>query len=60
MEYFDDFCSFGILGYGLVNKILFLEQSEHFDFWHLLLAQNVFGKTISQMQSEFAVVHLDF
>ena len=38
LEYFDDFCTFGILVYALVNKISFLEQSEHFDFWRLLLA----------------------
>ena len=32
LEYFDDFYTFGILVNGLVNKILFLEQFEHFHF----------------------------
>ena len=38
LEYFDDFWTFGILAYVLVNKISFLEQSGHFKFWGLLLA----------------------
>ena len=37
LEYFDNFCTFGILVYGLVNKISFLEQSGLFHFWRLLL-----------------------
>ena len=74
MEYFGDSCTFGILVYDLVNKTSFMEQSEHFHFWCLLLAyfcilaivnnsdrdQNFFGKTIEQMQSEFVVVYSNF
>ena len=37
LESFDNFCTFGILVYGLVNKISFLEQSGLLHFWRLLL-----------------------
>ena len=60
--------------YDLVNKISFLEQSEHFHFWCLLLAYyrllaivnalrfwpKFFRKIMHLMQSEFIVVYLDF
>ena len=36
LEYFDNFCIFGILMYDIVLKISFLELFEHFYFWALL------------------------
>ena len=38
LESVDDACTLGILVHGLVNKISFLEQSDHFNFRRLLLA----------------------